>query len=68
MQEGIECQFQRMDGYLVPDPTSEDSHTLLDKELDAAIRCPEHAHPWSKRSHKRVRLYKPLAGSTSPPV
>ena len=43
VQEGIDCKFQRVDGYLVPHSTGESSTPTsstgaLSKELDAAIR------------------------------
>ena len=38
-EEGIDCGFKRVDGYLFPKDSSQEEQQILDKELAAAIRA-----------------------------
>ena len=38
-EEGIDCSFKRVDGYLFPRDSSQEEQQILDKELAAAIRA-----------------------------
>ena len=38
-EEGIDCHFKRVDGYLFPKDDNREEQQVLDKELAAAIRA-----------------------------